>query len=282
MATRIIATFGKLKRIFVTENYTNPCQNWQNPTQFTNVLIPMSITLLHDHTLDLWRIDLDDPTPLARLYPDLTLEEQERAARFYFERDRNRYIVGRGMVRTILAEYLNSVPSHIALVYGAFGKPSLDPQHHPALYFNLSHSNGTGLLGVTRIGEIGVDIEHHRDLSDMADIARHVFSPWEFTRWSALSPTHHVQAFYRGWTCKEAYMKAVGMGFSLPSNSFDVAFLPNEPTRLMTSDATTHSQWHLTALPLEPTLTSAYALEIKDPSIEIEVRVQDTKDLLSH
>jgi 4'-phosphopantetheinyl transferase len=240
----------------------------------------MSNTPLHDHTLDLWRIDLDNRVPLSQLYPELTRKEQERAARFYFERDRHRYIVGRGMVRTILARYLDSVASRIQLVYGAFGKPSLDPQHHPnTLYFNLSHSDGTGLLGVTQIGEIGVDIEHHRDLSDMMDVARHVFSPWEFTRWASLPPTHRVQAFYRGWTCKEAYMKAVGMGFSLPSNSFDVAFLPDEPTRLISTGATTHPHWYLTVLPLEPTLTSSYALAIKEPSIEIEVRLRNTTEL---
>lgn len=240
----------------------------------------MSISVLRDSPLDLWRIALNDPAPLPHLYGYLSHEEQERAARFYFERDRHRYIMGRGMVRTILADYLHSVPSQVPLVYGAFGKPALDPNAYPTpLYFNLSHSDGMGVLGVTRAGELGVDIEHHRDLSDMAEIARLVFSPWEFARWVALPASQQVSAFYRGWTCKEAYMKAVGMGFSLPSNSFNVAFLPDEATRLITATPLSETHWHLASFALEPTVTGAYALALKDPSLQIEVYLRDAKEL---
>lgn len=241
----------------------------------------MNLPPFRNPSLDLWRIALDDSAALPYLYGYLSREEQERAAKFYFERDRIRYIVGRGMVRTILADYLHSVPIQISLVYGAFGKPSLEPNAYSIpLYFNLSHSDGMGLLGVTQDGEIGVDIEHHRDLSDMTEIARLVFSPWEFARWVSLPLSQQVAAFYRGWTCKEAYMKAVGMGFSLPSNSFDVTFLPDEATQLITAELPSDTHWHLATLALEPTVTGAYALALKEPSATIEVYMRDTDTLL--
>lgn len=240
----------------------------------------MTLSSFRTLQLDLWRIALDDPAPLPQLYGLLSREEQERAAKFYFERDRNRYIVGRGMVRTILAEYLHSVPIQISLVYGAFGKPALEPTAYATpLYFNLSHSDGVGLLGVTWAGEIGVDIEHHREVSDMKEVARLVFSPWEFARWVALPASQQVAAFYRGWTCKEAYMKAVGMGFSLPSTGFDVAFLPDEATRLITAEPPSDTHWHLATLDVEPTVTGAYAIEVKEPSATIEVCMRNAEDL---
>lgn len=233
--------------------------------------------------LDLWRITLDDPAPRSHLYGCLSHEEQERAAKFYFERDRHRYIVGRGMVRTILALYLDSVPSQLQLVYGAFGKPALDSRHHSnPLYFNLSHSDGIGVLGVTEAGALGVDIEYHREVADMVEIARLVFSAWEFARWSALPASQQITAFYRGWTCKEAYMKAVGMGFSLPSNSFDVAFLPDEAPRLITTAPSSESHWQLATFALESTITGAYALELKAPAGDIEVHLRDAGELLAH
>jgi len=223
---------------------------------------------IHNPHLDLWRLNLDDPAPLPRLAAYLSAAEQARAAQFYFERDRHRYVVGRGMVRTILATYLEINPAEVPLGYGTYGKPYLTTPPTPPLYFNLSHSNGVGVLGVTGIGEIGVDIEYCRDVADMAAMAQLVFSSWEYARWNALPAMQRLSGFYRGWTCKEAYMKAVGMGFSLTSSSFDVAFLPDETTRLVSNDP----HWTLANFEMEPTLMGAYALATPDLPIEITVR----------
>jgi 4'-phosphopantetheinyl transferase len=224
------------------------------------------------HPLDLWQLDLDDPLPLARCTSYLSEAEQIRAAKFYFPRDRHRYTLGRGIMRAILAEYLEIPPAAVVLNYNPYGKPHLVPQTLPPLYFNLSHSDGVGILAVTHIGEIGVDIEYCRALPNMDEMAKLVFSPWEYARWRTLPSVHQSLGFYRGWTCKEAYMKGVGMGFSLASNSFDIAFLPDEATRLRLANQEPSHQWLIMNFQVAPTLMGAYALKTNMPATDIKVQ----------
>src|SRR5207248_11802779 len=107
-------------------------------------------------------------------------DEFERARRFYFDRDRRRYVVGRGILRMLLGRYLHCAPQEIDFAYGAYGKPSLaKPAAGPVLHFNVAHSEGLALYAFTYAGEVGVDVEQMRDLPDWADVARSAFSPHE-------------------------------------------------------------------------------------------------------
>src|SRR5713226_8070086 len=118
-----------------------------------------------------WCASLDvPPETSARLYATLTLDERTRSARFRFERDQQRYIVARGVLRDLLGRYLQIQPGEIRFVYNAFGKPDLGPEFANRLKFNLSHSAGLALIAISPASDVGVDLEYIREQSDSADI----------------------------------------------------------------------------------------------------------------
>lgn len=165
--------------------------------------------------LDLWRVALDgvDAAGVERLRALLSADEEERAAGFYFDRDRRRFIVARGALRTILAAYLGLPAAEIALAYGLNGKPRLADRHGQApLAFNVAHSDELALVAVVRRGEIGVDVEHVRDLPDWEAIASSYFSPVEQDRLRAAAVDERPIEFFRAWTRQEAVLKASGIG----------------------------------------------------------------------
>lgn len=165
--------------------------------------------------------------------PFLSADEQERAGRFYFERDRRRYTVARTGLRRLLAAYLGCDPRSVEFSYGAKGKPFLAGQPSSSLSFNLSHAGELAVMAFSLQGRVGVDIEEHRRIDDLHSLAASVFSPREQADFHSLPPSLQVQAFYDCWTRKEAFIKAIGDGLSYPLDQFDVTLLPGEPARLL-------------------------------------------------
>jgi 4'-phosphopantetheinyl transferase len=134
-------------------------------------------------------------------------------------------------LRSILAHYLDCQPAQVRFVYAAHGKPMLAGATD--LRFNLTHSHGLALLAVTRGREIGVDVEHIRDDIDREPLAERFFSPVEVAALRSLAVELRREAFYRCWTRKEAFIKAVGKGLALPLDRFDVTLGPDEPAALL-------------------------------------------------
>jgi 4'-phosphopantetheinyl transferase len=145
----------------------------------------------------------------------LSPDERDRAGRFRFDADANRYIVARGGLRVILSAYTGVPPAELVFQVGSHGKPSLSTD--PAIEFNVSHSAGFVLIGVTQGIPCGVDIERARAGRHEAAIADGFFSPREI-RWLA----NTAGGFFRLWTAKEAVIKAVGRGLSIPLSDVDV------------------------------------------------------------
>src|SRR5258706_3213420 len=162
------------------------------------------------------------PKTSARLYATLTPDERTRSARFQFERDRQRFIVARGVLRDLLGRYLQTQPSQIRFAHNAFGKPDLGPEFGSRLKFNLSHSAGLALIAIATASNVGVDLEYIRAQSDYTDIARRFFSAVEVDYLSALPGHLYAEAFFSCCTKKEAYVKACGEGLAIPLNSFSV------------------------------------------------------------
>jgi 4'-phosphopantetheinyl transferase len=165
--------------------------------------------------VDLWRVPLDtvDAEGVARLRRLLAGEEEERAVGFYFERDRRRFVVARGALRQTLSGYLGVPPREIAFSYNVNGKPRLaDESAGRGLAFNVAHSDELALLAITRTGEVGVDVEHVRDLPDWEAIAAAFFSPAEQERLRACPAEDRRREFFRAWTRQEALLKATGIG----------------------------------------------------------------------
>lgn len=183
----------------------------------------------------LWRVDLARPAEevagLARL---LSADEQDRAARFHFARHRDRFVVARGRLRTILGRYLGCPPARVRFVYGAQGKPALHPDLQVTdLAFNISHSDQRMLCAVTHGARVGVDVEQIRAPADLDAISARFFAPAEQRALQALPADRQVAGFFACWTRKEAFIKALGGGLSIPLDAFVVRVDPAGPAALL-------------------------------------------------
>jgi 4'-phosphopantetheinyl transferase len=183
--------------------------------------------------IHVWAVPCTDPpVPADTLAEVLSGEERRRAQRFRFEADRIRAVVGRGMLRTILAEFLAVPPAALDIAAGAHGKPVLAGRTGPD--FNVSHSGDWVMIGVAGDGAIGVDVEQERTLSDLDALAGRFFAPGEVEVIRSLPQEERSSAFFRCWTRKEAYLKAIGAGITGALDSFEVEFRPDLPAALRT------------------------------------------------
>ncbi|MEH2438282.1 MAG: 4'-phosphopantetheinyl transferase HetI [Nostoc sp.] len=193
---------------------------------------PTDLTLQLDE-IHVWRIDLDQPeVQLQNLAATLSNDEIARAERFYFQEHRQRFIAGRGILRTILGRYLGIQPRQVQFNYQHRGKPVLtDTFADSGLAFNLSHSQGLGLCAVNCTKEIGVDLEYIRPMSDLEALAKRFFLPREYEMLRSLCANQQQEVFFRYWTCKEAYLKATGDGLA-QLEQIEVSLTPTEPAKL--------------------------------------------------
>jgi 4'-phosphopantetheinyl transferase len=155
-----------------------------------------------------------------RFLPLLSAVERERAERMLILDHRRRYTIAHGALRAILGGYTGEDPATLQFRTGPRGKPYLSERKD--LFFNLSHSGQMALVALAH-AEVGVDLEKLRHLESLRDIAQRHFSPSEYEGLSALSGDEQLRAFYRVWTSKEAFIKALGAGLSLRLDVFDVA-----------------------------------------------------------
>jgi 4'-phosphopantetheinyl transferase len=165
----------------------------------------------------------------------LSRDEQGRAAKFRVESHRNHFIAGRAILRSVLAKYLVCAPDLLQFGYSPQGKPSLAGQFaESGLWFNLAHSEGIALIAVTRLGPVGVDVEHIRPIADADELVKRFFSARENALFQALPASQKNIAFYNLWTRKEAWLKATGEGIAHSLSRVEVTFLPGEPAKVLT------------------------------------------------
>ena len=211
-----------------------------------------------------WRATLDQaPSQIQSFLQSLAADERARAERFYFDGDREHFIVARGVLRAILGRTLNRVPESLSFCYGSHGKPALAGESDGAtIRFNVSHSHGVALYAVTRGREVGVDLEHIRFDLAVAEIAERFFSRREIAMLRTLPTELQCQAFFHCWTRKEAYIKARGEGLSLPLDQFDVSLIPGEPAALLGTqqDPSEASRWSVQELFPAPGYAAALAV----------------------
>lgn len=207
-----------------------------------------------------WRARLDLAAALlSDLARILAPDERERAARFHFPVHRARFVAARGILRRILARYLELAPEAVALESSEFGKPLLAGRHRTDLQFNLSHSQDLALYAVARGRSLGVDVEHIREGFAEDSLAERFFAPGEVRALRALPSGRQTSAFFECWVRKEAYVKAKGTGLSTPLDSFEVSFGDGAPARLLRTapDAEEAARWTITALDPGPDYTAA-------------------------
>lgn len=162
----------------------------------------------------IWRTALNqEPAIVRKLKEVLSDDELERASRFYFEKDKNQFIVGHGFLRRTLARYIDIDPVDLRFLYGPSGKPSLTKDHGP-IRFNMSHSENLAVVAVTLDREIGIDVEFIHEIVEIDELADHFFNSLEtgVREWS--SSEMKRDEFFRCWVDQEAYLKALGSGLA--------------------------------------------------------------------
>jgi 4'-phosphopantetheinyl transferase len=188
---------------------------------------PSQILALDDAQVDLWVArdpQLRDAALLESFSQMLSPDEQERVARMRFEAGRHQQLVTRALVRSVLSRYAPGVlPADWRFARSEEGRPHIEHPARTGLHFNLAHTRGLVVLAVSRLPEIGVDVERHDTRADPA-VARRYFSPAEVAALDALPAAEQPRRFRRLWTLKEAYLKATGAGIAggLDSMSFDL------------------------------------------------------------
>jgi 4'-phosphopantetheinyl transferase len=206
-----------------------------------------------DRDVHLWAIRFEaSEDHFERCRQWLDPDERERAARFHFERHARAYILGRGVLRALIGAHLNVSPEAIRFRYGAKGKPALD-LGPAALSFNFSNSGPFGLYALTQGCELGVDVEELHAVAQMVDVAARFFARDEISDLMSLPEPERPGAFFRCWTRKEAYVKAVGDGLSVPLDSFRVTLLAGEPARITHLDGSEESALGWTLHDVSPT-----------------------------
>src|SRR5262249_20325443 len=202
---------------------------------------------LGDNDVHCWQARLDGGEEKVReCSSTLIAQELARAERFHFRIDRERWVIGRGVVRRMLGFYLGMRPSEVRLCYNSYGKPALTSESDPGgVKFNVSHSGELLFLAIAKGREVGVDVERLRPLPDWHELAGHYFAAAEVAELDKVPVPARERAFFQCWTRKEAYVKAHGLGMTLPLDRFALSLAPGEPARLVSTDHDTAqlSRW---------------------------------------
>jgi len=175
--------------------------------------------------------------------------ERDRAARFVFEEDRRRFIASHAATRQTLARCLDRAPESLQFATGPHGKPHLvDPPQD--IRFSLSHSGDQALLAIALGQDVGVDLEAHRPI-DARELAQRYFAPREIDALLRLPDAEQLPAFFRCWTRKEAFIKALGRGLSFPLDGFEVSVEEDGSAQLLRACAAAPDaldRWRIVAL----------------------------------
>jgi 4'-phosphopantetheinyl transferase len=199
----------------------------------------------------LWLADLDQPQERRRFFMEcLVPDERARAQRFAFDRQRQQFVAGRGILRVLLGRILGLAPAEVKLGQDVQGKPALVGPGAAALHFNLSHSGTLALYCLARDRQVGIDLEQVRPLAELDTIVGQVLTQTEREAWHELPCQDQLEAFFRIWVRKEAYLKATGLGLTKDLSQITVSLDPGDAARLISvaGDAEETGRWSMLGL----------------------------------
>jgi 4'-phosphopantetheinyl transferase len=200
------------------------------------------------------------------LHSILDEDERTRAARFLFPDHRRRYLAAHAALRLVLAHYLDEDPRMLRFERGRYGKTRLARRWADGDFeINLSHSAERALIAVARGREVGIDIEVHRSDVDVLALAQYVLSPAERSAFAAVPAVGRRAAFFRAWTRKESFMKAIGEGLACPLESFDISLDEHIDSALLECRHMPAGAARWTTIPLDVGAGAAAALTARGP-----------------
>lgn len=204
--------------------------------------------------VQIWQIPLQvTESTLNKYFTCLSQDEKSRANRFKFVDDKRRYVVARGTLRHLLSQAFDQTPGAIAFCYGKYGKPAIDKAliataEQPCdFHFNLSHSGELALCVLGYQQKVGIDIERLKPISRLEGMMDRCLSAAEAAQVKAMPVEKHLRAFLQRWTCKEAYLKAIGLGLIQSMQTVEVQLAPPRLVRVPEDCA---EGWHLDLIDL--------------------------------
>lgn len=206
-----------------------------------------------------------NPDVLEQLNATLSDRERARADRFVFEKHKVRYVFAQGVLRDVLSQATGIGAAEIEFTGNLYGKPFLKTAAGAAtLQFNLSHSADMVAVGLMEHRAIGVDVEYIRPVHDLESVALDNYTPGEFDTIYGVPAEEQKAMFFRYWTRKESYIKAVGKGLSIPLNTFDTRFEPGARGRKLgrTTDAPHIESWWIEDLTPPSGHAASYAAAV--------------------
>jgi 4'-phosphopantetheinyl transferase len=214
------------------------------------------------HDVHVVRLQLERSGDLAAYAALLDGDERQRARRLVLAGDRRRFIVAHAMMRVTLARYLDRPAKSLRFTPNANGKPQL-VGHCAALRFNLSHSGELALLAIARRRDVGVDIEKQHPI-DTLEVSRQFFAPNEQSALASFTESERLTAFFRCWTRKESFIKALGVGLTFSLKGFEVSLTPTG-SQLLLSCSTAPAElvrWRIVSLPIDDGYAAALTVGV--------------------
>jgi 4'-phosphopantetheinyl transferase len=224
--------------------------------------------MLPEEEVHIWRFDLNVSDLVLRKFRE-TLSEKElvRADRFRFPHLRRRFVAGRGVLRTILANYLSIEPQRVRFFYSSHGKPFL-AEPHRNIEFNVSHSHDLMVAAVCRQGPIGVDIEKKDPEFHAMEIAERFFCQREREEIARRGKEDGLRVFFQFWTAKEAVLKATALGLSLELSKLEIGLRPLRILSIEGAGMIHGASWHLTAFSPADGYSGALAIAAESSRFE--------------
>jgi 4'-phosphopantetheinyl transferase len=223
---------------------------------------------------------IEEPRLLEAYLGLLSPEEREKQRRFHFERHQRQYLVSHALVRLTLSRYAPVEPRAWSFVTNEYGCPRVEGEGSAGLRFNLSHTDGMAMVAVARDVDVGVDVEDALRKGETVALAERFFAPSEVAALRALEVPRQRERFFEYWTLKEAYIKARGMGLSLPLEQFAFELRPGEHPRIAFDPRLKDEPeaWHF--VQLRPSTRHLAAVAVRRPrSLLLKVRYQRTVPL---
>ncbi len=216
--------------------------------------------------IEVWRFSVDESDHVVQgCYQILSDEERRRADRFRIPAKRAEFILGRAVMRRALGVLLHIAPSDLPIEYNPHGKPMLAAAGSlQTVAFNLSHAGRWGLFALTPDRRLGIDIQDIDPRTNCEQLAGRFFSRLESETLLSLPASERRAAFFRCWTRKEAFLKAIGRGIALGLDTFDVSLAPEEAPRLIEARfdrRETTSRWRFCDLNVDEHYAAALAAD---------------------
>lgn len=226
---------------------------------------PIEILKIGDGEVHVWCGSYDDMQPYFSMLRDtLSQKERMRGEKYHFPIDRHNYHARHGMLRVLIGRYLSINPKEIRFDTNPFGKPVIQNIcREDPIRFNISSSNKMALYAFARGRRVGVDIEFMRPMTDMGVIADSCFSSNENAEFNTVPVKKRQEAFYRCWTQKEAFVKALGDGLFRSLDQFDVSLMPGTSAELRRTawDPDEAARWSLRMITPVPGYIASLAVE---------------------